>query len=235
MGALPSNLNLAGEYPPARSPSAGGGARRTNRVANSAIAAFCAAVVLIVGFPPVAVAANAPGHSIATAPPLTFGDLQSGGGQQTDFWKVALQGGDRVVIDGTYPAESAYSPGGFMQTDLFAPSVTDFTYFQSSPVEQREGLWGQHETVLQAPATGDFTLAVCEGSESGCSNPDQFSIDATVPMDPYTFTASLERPVLVRRCSTRRVRRHHHLRLVRSCKTHTSWPNVTSARVAGLL
>jgi hypothetical protein len=45
-------------------------------------------------------ASTTPGHTIATAGTLNIGgDTASGGGGRTDFWKVRLNGGDRVSID----------------------------------------------------------------------------------------------------------------------------------------
>jgi hypothetical protein len=158
------------------------------RIRRALLAAL--AVVLVL---PSAAHANG-GASIAVAPPLPLGQLVSGGGQDTDFWKLSLDGGDKLTIDGTFPGgseEAAY----YFQTDLFAPSVTDFTYFQSSPVAQQQELFGEDQAVLQAPSSGVYTLAFCEGPESSCSDAPQFSIDAASPMNPYTFTATVSHAV----------------------------------------
>jgi hypothetical protein len=149
--------------------------RRTTLLSGRVAVAFCVAIAIVASSPSLTWAANPAGNSIATATPLIFGDLQSGGGQGTDFWKVALQGGDRVIIDATFPPITLYND---YQMDLFDPSVTDFTYFQSSPVVQREYLRGQTQITIQAPRPGNYTLAVCEGPESSCSDSDQFSINA---------------------------------------------------------
>ncbi len=137
----------------------------------------------------VATAQGAAGGTVASAPALTIGAPASGGGQNIDFWKVALVGGDKVSIATSLPSHDV--SGWPYKFDLFAPEITDSTFGQAFPVSEASVEVGGAATqyvAVQAPYTGTFVLAACEYPNTGC----QALAGQARVMDPYTFTTSLE-------------------------------------------
>ncbi len=134
--------------------------------------------------------------TIAGAPSLSVGNCEAGGGENVDYWKVQLNGGDQVQIDTTNTAPSYWGD----RFELYAPGTSDGSFRASPPVSSgRVGNGGPSTITLQAPYTGTFILAVCEDSQgnapdcrtavppAGQSTPG----DIANPMNPYTFTTSL--------------------------------------------
>ena len=133
-----------------------------------------------------AVAAASPGHTIASAGTLSIGSKTSGGGGAIDFWKVHLNGGDKIQISTTYPEFNNYVFA------LYAPGTTDGSFPQAATFSS--GVVNDNTTKsvidLQAPYNGTFILAVCQNvSSNNCVNVDQGS--GTNPMNPYTYTTKL--------------------------------------------
>jgi hypothetical protein len=148
-------------------------------------------LALVAGAGP-ASASTAPGHTIATAGALDIGgDTASGGGGPIDFWKVRLNGGDRVSID----INEAGVEAAVFNFQLYAPGTTDATFPKS--VSFSEGSTdgaGQGSFYLQAPYTGTFVLAVCEGrSLFSCNAVGSEGRDN--PMDPYQFATTFLKSV----------------------------------------
>jgi hypothetical protein len=122
-----------------------------------------------------------PGHTIATAGKLGVPDSASGGGGPIDFWRMSLSGGDDVQF--TVPP-TPYPDGYYFA--LFAPGTTDISFPTARPfIEQATN--GDAKTVfdLQAPYTGTFILAVCQGTVYCPSVENGGGVN---PMNPYTFT-----------------------------------------------
>jgi Bacterial Ig-like domain (group 3) len=132
-------------------------------------------------------ASTAPGHTIATAGTLDIGgDTASGGGGPIDFWKVHLNGGDRVSID----IDTAGVAPAVFNFQLYAPGTTDATFpkavsFSAGSTDAA----GQGSFSLQAPYTGTFVFAVCEGSKLfSCNAVGAEGRDN--PMDAYQFATT---------------------------------------------
>jgi hypothetical protein len=122
-----------------------------------------------------------PGHTIATARNLGVPDSASGGGGPIDFWRMSLSGGDDVqfTVPPT-PYQSAY------YFALFAPGTTDISFPTARPfIGQATN--GDAKTVFdfQAPYTGTFILAVCQGTVYCPSVENGGGVN---PMNPYKFT-----------------------------------------------
>ena len=97
------------------------------------------------------------GESIASAPQLNLGVVESGGGRMLDFWRVRLFAGDTMTFDVDLSPKN-----GDVAFDLFDPSVTDYTFDQARNVANYERLnGGKHQFTLQSPFTGLGTLVVC--------------------------------------------------------------------------
>ncbi len=137
----------------------------------------------------VATAQGAAGATVASAPPLTIGAPASGGGQNIDFWRIPLIGGDKVSVAASLPSHDV--SGWPYKFDLFAPETADSSFGQVFPVSEASVEVGGAATqyvAVQAPYTGTFVLAVCEYPNTGC----QALAGQARVMDPYTFTTSLE-------------------------------------------
>jgi hypothetical protein len=123
-----------------------------------------------------------PGHTIKTAGTLTLGNTAHGGGGPIDFWKVRLNGGDRVQFTTDYPSGNTYI------ASLYAPGTTDATFPTAVSFSTATTNPSATQTIftLQAPYNGTFILAVCQNvSYDNCAKvPDQ---SGTNPMNPYTF------------------------------------------------
>jgi len=116
----------------------------------AAIAIACGAWVSI------AAPAGATGAStIATASELPLGNLVVGGGQPTDFYRVALSAGDQIDI--SYDMLSQPNCGYLY---LFDPTVTDFNLAQAKAVSFSNVHPGEQAVTLTSSFNGMGTLAV---------------------------------------------------------------------------
>jgi hypothetical protein len=123
--------------------------------------------------------------AIDSAPKMGTGNLEAGGANAIDFWKVTLNGGDVVQFSTTTPAYTTYV------FSLYRGNTTDTSFPQAAALSAATtnyyGVTARSAFTLQAPYNGTFILAVCENvSNNNCVNVDSGS--GTNPMDPYTFT-----------------------------------------------
>lgn len=128
---------------------------------------------------------TAPGHTIATAGTLATSGSASGGGAAIDFWKVKLNGGDRLqlLVDTSVAA--------YFNFQLYVPGTNDANFPSAKAFASgttNDSVKGVIE--LQAPYTGTFVLAVCEGLTVGLC-PAVDSGEGADPMGAYSFTTSL--------------------------------------------
>jgi hypothetical protein len=121
-------------------------------------------------------------ESIDSASSLAVGAFEAGGGEDVDFWRVQLTGGDRLLVNVTAPSSSYYF-------DLYSPETTTSSFLENPPVEHGS-TYGEGQVVLQVPYTGNFVLAVCEDTDDGDCRDDATS--GTKPIEPYTFQTQLE-------------------------------------------
>jgi hypothetical protein len=143
------------------------------------------ASVIVAISPAVAAAQSPAGSTIASASALTIGTSASGGGQNIDFWRIPLVGGDKVSIATSLPSRDV--SGWPYKFDLFAPETADSAFQQAFPVSEVSAEVGgatSQYVAVQAPYTGAFVLAVCEYPNTGC----QALAGQARVMDPYTFT-----------------------------------------------
>jgi hypothetical protein len=128
--------------------------------------------------------------TIAGAQALSLDHFEAGGGTALDFWTVSLAAGDEVHFHVTPGPNSE----GDYDFELYAPGTNDTTFPQHKPVATTQDTEydssGPTELTLKAPYTGDFVLAACENIETDCRDLD--SGTGTNPMNPYTFTTSLQ-------------------------------------------
>jgi hypothetical protein len=126
------------------------------------------------------------GTDIASAPLLPLdGSLQSGGGKTGEFWRLQAIAGDAIKID-------MELSGGQYNAQLFVidPAVTDYTLRQTPPTLDAEAAIGKSESVLRIPATGLWTLDICQqdiGRYCTKFDGDYFGAAAA----PFTFTATV--------------------------------------------
>lgn len=125
-----------------------------------------------------------PAHKIATAPSMSLGPAESGGGGPIDFWRLQLAGGQKVRFAVTYPKGNGY------EFELYPPRTTDASFPNAHPVAaaQTNPEVGTADLTLRAPRAGSFVFVVCENT-SPCTIVDEGG--GTNPMNPYTFTPTL--------------------------------------------
>jgi len=124
--------------------------------------------------------------TITKAPTMTLGHYEAGGANGIDFWRVHLNGGQKVQITTTYPEYNNY------EFALYAPGTTDSKFPQAASFSSATANYYSNKSVLdlQAPYNGTFILAVCQNvSSNNCVNVDSGS--GTNPMTPYVFTPTL--------------------------------------------
>jgi hypothetical protein len=135
--------------------------------------------------PTVSAASSGPGHTIASAGTLTVGgNVSSDGGFAVDYWKVQLNGGDVVQFIVNTPS------GTRSDFDLYPPNTTDATVPSTAAFDSGSS-FGPAVFDLQAPYTGTFVLAVCQGPNVlgfSCSEAD--SGGTFDPMASYKFSTS---------------------------------------------
>jgi len=155
-------------------------------IATGAILATASAIpAAVAGQAEASASPSPPSHTIAGARAIVFKAQQAGGGAAVDFWRIKLVGGDQVQFAVNYPVNHTY------EFDLYAPSTTDTTFPQATPLTQALTNSGTDRGVLtiQAPYTGNFILAVCENPIQDCT--DSAFGNTTHPENPYTFTPTL--------------------------------------------
>jgi hypothetical protein len=141
------------------------------------------------------------GATIASAPPLPLGSCESGGGNDVDYWTVALNGGDQLQM--TVPPASAD-----VEFDLYPPGTTDDTLTRTTPTDSdlattSQGVASPQVATLTASSAGTYVLAACEPKASAttpagdCRGTRTGSAAGFVlPMKGYTFTsATIPQPV----------------------------------------
>lgn len=130
------------------------------------------------------------GADIASAPQLVFGGITSGGGLESEFWRVQLVAGDALTF--RWDQQNGETPG----VSLYAPTVDDYRIATTKPLVSHEVGMGKSEFQLVSPFSGNGTLAV---SSSFAKSP--FSFVATVEHKTAVLVA--RPPSLVSKPSTR--------------------------------
>jgi hypothetical protein len=129
--------------------------------------AFGVLTASLVALSPVAArAATAPSPTIAGAQAIQIGDVEQDavGNEATDFWSVALNGGDQLAIDVT---DDSVSTDGY-RFELYDPTATDANFATAQWVTARTIAGSDSSQItIQAPHTGTFILAVCETPAEG--------------------------------------------------------------------
>jgi hypothetical protein len=149
-----------------------------NRCALAALASLTALLIA----PAASFASGA--ESIAEAPPLNLGGVESAGGHFIDFWRTQLFSGDVMTVDADL---SSYD--GDILFDLYAPTVNDYTLSQAEPLAETGYLSaGKQQFVLRSSVTGVGTLAVCSTEDRTCDN-------GGAGEPPFTFAASITHAV----------------------------------------
>jgi hypothetical protein len=175
------------------------------------VAAIAACLALAVAVLEAPALADAAGTSIATAPPMTFGTLQTGGGNYQDFWRFQGYGGDRITIRADLPPTTYEQQLDF---SIFSPKIDDYTYDQTADVAAYGTYAGaqKQQFTLAVPFTGQGTLVVCEGEyhSANCANPN-FPADT---MDSYSFTPTVVHAVSLSLSGPTLARRRSQIRLV---------------------
>src|SRR4051794_18430547 len=135
------------------------------------------------------------GSKIAPASALTIGACESGGGNDIDYWTVALNASDQLEL--TVPPAMAD-----VEFDLYPPGTTDATFARTTPADSelaattQAGATSQVVT-LTASSAGIYALAACEPKASAATASGDCRGIATgsgagfvLPMKPYTFTTT---------------------------------------------
>jgi hypothetical protein len=134
------------------------------------------------------------GATISSAPALPLGPCESGGGNDVDYWTVALNDGDQLQI--TVPPASTD-----VEFDLYAPGTTDDTFTRTTPTDSdlaatSEGVASPQVATLTASSAGTYIVTACEPKASAttpatdCRGTRTGSAAGFVlPMKGYTFTS----------------------------------------------
>jgi hypothetical protein len=134
------------------------------------------------------------GSSIASAPPLTYGEVAAGGGLQQEFWHLQLYSGDKVTFLADLGSNPEYGTREYGFT-LYAPTVTDYNLRNASASTEAAPSSGKNEFVLKSPFSGVGTLDICEGNVESSSPCGELGVDIITPLtrqaDPYSFTATV--------------------------------------------
>ena len=138
------------------------------------------------GVSPTQAASETRASSLAgSAPALTIGAFEAGGGNTVDFWRIALATGDKASFSVAGPAGARY------KFELYSPETTGQSFTSSNPVAQSETSGAKETITLQAPSSGNFLLAVCENPDGTCAAGFTGYLPSKSPMDPYTFTTAV--------------------------------------------
>jgi hypothetical protein len=135
-------------------------------------------------------AANGTGHTIATAATLRLKQTESGGGGHVDFWRVGLAGGDVVQFSVNEPNnDNTYG----YYFEFYKPATTDTSFALATPLDITSTNGNVTSVItLQAPYTGTFVLAVCEGV-NGAACGTTVTGGGQQVMGAYTFKTALLR------------------------------------------
>jgi len=163
-----------------------------------AVAAAAASVlVVVVGAGGVSARTVNGGNSIASSQPLPLDQLTASGwsesdyvwsGQYGEFWWVQMNAGDRIVFD-TDSTSSSCSDFDLAGIEIVAPSVTDYTLAESSPVNNLGIGAAKYESSWTAQSSGKWQFFFY-----GCYS-TSYTVDARV----QTLTATrINAPSLVR-------------------------------------
>jgi hypothetical protein len=135
------------------------------------------------------------GSKLALGPALTIGACEAGGGNDIDYWTVALSENDQLEL--TVPPAAAD-----VEFDLYSPGTTDAALPRTTPTDSRvaaatQGGATSQVTTLTAASAGTYVLAACEPKASATIAGRDCRGIATgsgagyiLPMKPYTFTTS---------------------------------------------
>jgi hypothetical protein len=135
------------------------------------------------------------GARLALGPALTIGACESGGGNDIDYWTVALGENDQLEL--TVPPAAAD-----VEFDLYPPGTTDASLPRTTPTDSRlaaatQGGATSQVATLTAASAGTYVLAACEPKASATIAVRDCRGIATgsgagyiLPMKPYTFTTS---------------------------------------------
>src|SRR4051794_6451639 len=135
------------------------------------------------------------GSKIALAPTLTIGACESGGGNDIDYWTVALNANDRLEL--TVPPAMAD-----VEFDLFPPGTTDATFARTIPADSElaattQGGATSQVVTLTISSPGPYALAACDPKALATTAGGDCRAIATgsgtdfvLPMKPYTFTTT---------------------------------------------
>jgi hypothetical protein len=142
----------------------------------------------------VAVLASAPalaagGTSIAAAPTITPGVLQSGGGQSQEFWRMQLFAADRLTVRADNSATDRDSLNGGTSFELYAPSVDDYRLPAAQPLNGDHNALlkdGKAEFSLTAPFTGLGIIDVCFSTRNNAC-----PVAGSPPAPAFSFTAAV--------------------------------------------
>jgi hypothetical protein len=155
----------------------------------------CLPAVLALGFSPSASQASG-GESIASAPTVSLGALESGGGPPSQqYWRLPLVAGDAITLDVEDTPQAHECPDS-IDLSLYEPAVTDYQIAQAQPVHTTGYLnsSGKQEFKWSSPFTGAGILQA-----SGCNNGiTSFTFIATVV---HPTLLSVHAPTLARRGS----------------------------------
>lgn len=159
--------------------------------------AALATVVAFVALLALASVSNASGGaSIASAPTVSLGALESGGGPPSQqYWRLPLVAGDALTLDVEDTPQAHECPDS-IDLSLYEPSVTDYQIAQAQPVHTTGYLnsSGKQEFKWTSPFTGAGIFQA-----SGCNNGiTSFTFIATVV---HPTLLSVHAPALARRGS----------------------------------
>jgi hypothetical protein len=146
--------------------------------------AIAGAVAVVGGVVPAGLAAASGSNTIATAPVLTYGQLEVAGGKQDEFWRINTFAGDALTI------RADLGESTILHFEVYDPSVDDFRIQEAAAVARWDGngyMSGKREIKLDIPFSGQGTLAFCERNAGGCSDTGRGRPAPTVP-----FTATVE-------------------------------------------
>ena len=131
------------------------------------------------------------GTSIATAPTISYGALEAGGGVEDEFWRMPVSAGDIVTFD------IEEGTGGGIDFRLLSPSINDYTVHQHNE-DGLDPTGGKSQETWRSPFTGIGTLWVVNWRD-GSGNLENFTFIATLT---HATSLAISAPSLARRGST---------------------------------
>jgi hypothetical protein len=134
-------------------------------------------------------ASAAGGTSIATAPTITPGTLQAGGGQSQEFWRMQLFASDRLTVRSDNSATDRDSLNGGTSFELYEPSVDDYRLPAAQPLNGDHNALvkdGMAEFSLTAPFTGLGIIDVCFSTRNNAC-----PMAGSPPAPAFSFTVAV--------------------------------------------